>query len=93
MSALRELIAASIGLAVLAYAVLVLPTGHIDPCRAVMARTLDATPRPDTPDAAGLLLAGAAEAALYQRLAQNGPLRCFRALAQMAGGVPVNVLR
>ena len=73
------------------YSVFVLPTGHLDPCRALMARTLHDLP-PPTGSYFVDLAARIVVDDLQRQLDSNGPIRCTVALAQRAVGGPITVI-
>lgn len=74
------------------YAVLVLSHGHLDPCRALMARAIHQVPPPPT-DPIGAVVVQWAIDDFQRKISRNGPLRCTAAIAQNMIGAPITVLR
>lgn len=88
-----QIFAALVVAAVSGYLAIVIPTGHIEPCRALFADVTAGIPRPaaDGPLAAALI--ATTEAGYFHQVAQAGPVACFAGLLERRAGLPVTSIQ
>lgn len=90
---MRDPVLIALGAVAAVYAALVLPSGEVDPCRAVLARALRDNPAPVAADLLSRAVMADAVAAWERALAERHKAACFAGLIQMAAGYPPTVLR